>query len=266
MSWEYEVTFLMPVYNGEAFVADAIESVRSQTMDAVQLVVVNDGSTDDSEAIVEQYLPDEDIVYVSQTNRGATAAVNTAMRLADGRYVGVHPQDDVSLPDRAERQADVLDRHPEAGFVYAPAVFVDLDGEAHATWGDWRGEGLLDSEDVFRELYVNGMFIASPAVLFRRDHVTDHRHPWGDPDLRIVSDDGYAVCVEVPDALDALIALRRDEVRLADAEAYPTRFVGPSVAGERCVKGRVRIETDALAGEDDPAELEALALDDPGYG
>jgi DMSO/TMAO reductase YedYZ molybdopterin-dependent catalytic subunit len=84
--------------------------------------------------------------------------------------------------------------------------------------------------------------------------------------LRVVSDDGYAVCVAVGDALDALVALQRDGLRLADAEAYPTRFVGPGVAGERCVKGPVRIETHALAGEDDPEELEALALDQPGYG
>lgn len=84
--------------------------------------------------------------------------------------------------------------------------------------------------------------------------------------LRVVSDDGYAVCVAVGDALDALVALRRDGERLAEAEAYPTRLVGPGVAGECCVKGPVRIETHTLAGEDDPEELEALALDQPGYG
>lgn len=83
--------------------------------------------------------------------------------------------------------------------------------------------------------------------------------------LRVVSDDGYAVCVAVGDALDALVALRRDGVRLADVEAYPARFVGPGVAGERCVKAPVRVETHALAGEDDPAELEAISLDEPGY-
>jgi hypothetical protein len=84
--------------------------------------------------------------------------------------------------------------------------------------------------------------------------------------LRVVSDDGYAVCVEVRDALDALVALRRDGARLAECEAYPTRFVGPTVAGERCVKGPVAVEAHALAGADDPEELEALALDEPGYG
>jgi DMSO/TMAO reductase YedYZ molybdopterin-dependent catalytic subunit len=84
--------------------------------------------------------------------------------------------------------------------------------------------------------------------------------------LRVVSDDGYAVCVEVRDALDALVALRRDGTRLAACEAYPTRFVGPTVAGERCVKGPVAVEAHALAGDEDPEELEALALDEPGYG
>jgi hypothetical protein len=84
--------------------------------------------------------------------------------------------------------------------------------------------------------------------------------------LRVVSDDGYAVCVAVGDALGALVALQRDGTRLADAEAYPTRFVGPSVSGERCVKGPVAVETHALAAADEPEDLETLALDAPGYG
>ncbi|MFC5367517.1 molybdopterin-dependent oxidoreductase [Salinirubrum litoreum] len=84
--------------------------------------------------------------------------------------------------------------------------------------------------------------------------------------LRVVADDGYAVCVEVRDALDALVALRRDGTRLADAEAYPTRFVGPSVPGERCVKGPVAVEAHALGARDDPEELEAVTLDDPQFG
>ncbi|MFB6189229.1 MAG: glycosyltransferase family 2 protein, partial [Halapricum sp.] len=104
MSWEYTVSFLMPVYDGADFVAEAIESVLAQTFESVQLVIVDDGSTDDSRAVIEQYLPHEDITLVSQHNQGVTETTNRAIKLADGKYLGVHPQDDQSLPDRLERQ------------------------------------------------------------------------------------------------------------------------------------------------------------------
>lgn len=188
MSGDPRVSFLMPVYDGAAFVGDAIESILAQTVDDWELVIVNDGSPDDSEAVIEEYLPHDSIRYFSQDNQGVTETINRAIRYADGEYLSVHPQDDVSVPDRVERQAGVLDRNPDVGLVYAPAQFVDLSDETGQVWGDWRGEGRIPGADVFRELYVNGMFIASPSVVFRRDHITDDDEPWGDPELRIVSD------------------------------------------------------------------------------
>lgn len=188
MSWEYKTSVVMPVYNGEDLVGDAIESVLSQTLDAVELVVLNDGSTDDSKAVIEQYLPRPNVTYVEQENKGVTKTVNRGIRLANGEYLTVHPQDDTSVPSRLETQVTILEEYPDVGFVYSPASFVDLEGNELNEWGQWRGEGRVPSDELFYELYVGGMFIASPSVLFRRDHLSDTRHPWGKPDLEIVSD------------------------------------------------------------------------------
>jgi glycosyltransferase involved in cell wall biosynthesis len=188
MAGDPTVSFVMPVYDGEAFVGDAIESILAQTYDDWELVVVDDGSPDESDRVIAEYLDDDRIRYFSQDNQGVTETTNRGIRYADGEYLSIHPQDDVSYPDRLERQVAVLEREPEVGFVYAPAQFVDLDGEEGQVWGDWRGEGRVPGADVFYELYVEGMFIASPSVLFRRDHITDPDEPWGDPELRIVSD------------------------------------------------------------------------------
>jgi len=182
------VSFLMPVYDGEAFVADAIESVREQTADCWELVVIDDGSTDDSADVVESFLPDDRIRFFGQENRGVTATTNRAMRLADGEFLAVHPQDDVSVPDRLERQLAVFEDHPDVGMVYSPATFVDFEGEAFNEWGGWHGEGRVPGEELFRELYVGGMCLASPSVLFRSHPGIDEEEPWGDPALTVVSD------------------------------------------------------------------------------
>lgn len=188
MSWEYKTSVIVPVYNGEDFVEDAIRSILSQTLDSVELVVINDGSTDGSRAVVEPYISRENVTFVDQENQGVTRTLNRGIRLARGEYLAVHPQDDVSVPERLETQAGILDEHPDVGLVYSPATFVDLEGTELHEWGQWRGEGRVPGDELFYELYVDGMFIATPSVLFRRDHITDPRRPWGHPDMDIASD------------------------------------------------------------------------------
>jgi len=182
------VSLIMPVYDGEAFVADAIESVLAQTYDDWELIVIDDGSNDGTAAVVEGFLPHDAIRFYSQDNRGVTATTNRGIELARGEFLGIHPQDDVSYPDRLERQVAVFEEYPDVGLVYSPAQFVDLDGEETMVWGGWHGEGRVPGAELFRQLYVDGMCIASPSVLFRRDHLRGRAEPWGDPSLRIVSD------------------------------------------------------------------------------
>jgi len=214
MSWNYTVSLLMPVYNGENHVADAIESVLAQTLESVELIIINDGSSDGSEAVVDRYLPHDDITYVSQDNQGFTETVNRAIGLADGEYLGIHPQDDRSVPDRLEKQVDILDRMPAVGFVYSPARFVDLQGDELMIWGDWHGEGRVPKKELFYQLYVNGMSIASPSVIFRRDHITDVDQPWGDPELAVASDwEHWMIAAQQYDAYEMgepLVEMLRD--------------------------------------------------------
>lgn len=240
MSWQYRVSFLMPVYGGEDYVGDAIESVLDQSLDSVELVIVNDGSRDDSERVIEQYLPHEDISYVRQENQGVTAATSKAITLANGEYLGVHPQDDISLPGRLEQQVEILDGHPDVGLVYSPAEFVDLQGEVFTTWGDWQGPGKIDANEFFSDLYVEGMSIASPSVLFRRDHLPDGPHPWGDPGLRVVSDwehwlDAAQYYDTVYEMADPIVRMLRDEGHANIGRASDTVF-----AEEKIILRRLR--------------------------
>ena len=111
-----ELSVLLPVYNGASYLREAIESILGQTYTDFELIVIDDGSTDDSLSVVREFA-DGRIRVFSQTNMGLAASLNRAIGLAKGRYVARQDQDDLSLPERFEKQVRFLDEHPTAGMV-----------------------------------------------------------------------------------------------------------------------------------------------------
>lgn len=155
----------MPVYNGARFVARAIESVLNQTYPDVELVIVNDGSPDDSADVIQPYLKDPRVKYVEQANAGVAAARNRALGEASGEFVGLIDQDDVWLPDKVARQVQLLTAHADVALVHCDALPIDGDDRllsAH-TWhaGDAPRSGYVD---IFM-----GNPIRACTALFRRD-------------------------------------------------------------------------------------------------
>jgi len=118
-------TVVMPAYNTAATVGDAVRSVLAQTRRDFELVVVDDGSTDATPAAVERLAGDPRVHLLTQENRGAAAARNTAVERARGRYLSFIDSDDLWLPDYLERMAGVLERTPAAGFAYTDAWVLD---------------------------------------------------------------------------------------------------------------------------------------------
>ena len=109
----------MPVYNREEFVAEAIESILQQTMSDFELLIVDDASTDGSLAIIQDYAERDARIRLLKhlENRGNGAARNTAIIHATGKFVAQMDSDDVSLPQRLEKQAAYLEAHPRIGGV-----------------------------------------------------------------------------------------------------------------------------------------------------
>ncbi|QXD14343.1 glycosyltransferase family 2 protein [Rhodocaloribacter litoris] len=110
------VSAIMPAYNEQAHIGDAIRSILSQTLQNWELIIVNDGSTDNTERIVLSF-DDARIKYVYQENKGRGAARNKALSLAKGKYVAVTDADDISLPERFETEVRFLEEHPEIAVV-----------------------------------------------------------------------------------------------------------------------------------------------------
>lgn len=118
------VSVIMPAYNVERYLSEAIDSVLAQTYADFELVIVDDGSTDSSRAIAEHYRaehPDR-IVVVSQENRGLAGARNTALGVASGRVFALLDSDDGWAPTFLERQMRVLEAHEDVAIVSGNAI------------------------------------------------------------------------------------------------------------------------------------------------
>lgn len=113
-----KVSVLLPVYNTkEEHLRATIESILNQTFSDFELLIINDGSTDDNvEKVVLSY-NDERIKYYKQENQGIALTRNKLMDIAEGEYLALCDHDDISLPDRFEKQVKFLDENPQAGGV-----------------------------------------------------------------------------------------------------------------------------------------------------
>jgi len=109
------VTVLMPVYNGEKHLVAAIQSILGQTFRDFELLIIDDGSTDQSLARIAGFDDARIRLYRHEHNRGLVASLNTGLRLARGEYVARMDCDDVSFPERLARQVAFMDSHPQTG-------------------------------------------------------------------------------------------------------------------------------------------------------
>lgn len=105
-AFEPLVTIVIPVYNGQDFLADAIDSALSQSYGNIEVIVVNDGSTDQTEEIAKSY--GKKVRYFYKTNGGCASALNFAIKRAKGRYISWLSHDDLYFFDKIEQQVEVL--------------------------------------------------------------------------------------------------------------------------------------------------------------
>ncbi len=130
-----KVTVLIPVFNREQFVDEAIRSVIEQDFDDFELLLVDDGSTDGTPAVLERWKTRDPRVRVvtSPANLGIPGALNLGLAHARGTYVARLDSDDLMMPRRLAAQAAVLDARPEVSLVSSAIEIVDLDGNHLAT-------------------------------------------------------------------------------------------------------------------------------------
>lgn len=165
----------MPSYNYGRFLPAAIDSVLAQSYDELELLVIDNGSSDGSYEIAQEYAQRDKRVRVlthpDHRNHGVNASLNLGLAEARGGYFGLLPADDVCLPAGLERRVTRLDAEPEASFVYGTAAFVEEDGERTGQIGGRAPDEMLGFDatgDLVQSLLFHD-FVPGASTLVRRD-------------------------------------------------------------------------------------------------
>ena len=161
-----KVSVVIPTYNMARFLPEAIESVLGQPFQDFEVIVVDDGSTDNTQAVVARF--GSRIRYVRQQNAGPSAASNHGDEVAEGEYLLNLDADDVVMEGALEKAISVMDSAPDAGFCYGQVRYMDEEGRELELAREWPDRsGLMTARQVILEL-LNFRYILPSAVLFRR--------------------------------------------------------------------------------------------------
>lgn len=125
------VSVIIPVYNGARFLREALESVFAQTYRPIEVIVVDDGSADDSGVIAQSF---PEVRYVRQQNAGVAAARNNAIQIARGEFLAFLDQDDLWTPEKLKVQVDHLLNNPELGYTLTQLQFFLEPGTTLPPW------------------------------------------------------------------------------------------------------------------------------------
>lgn len=134
------VTVIIPAFNSAKHLPGALESVFKQTYRDSELVVVDDGSTDDTRKVLEGYK--NRVTYLYQENGGPSKARNTGIRAAKGRYVAFLDADDLWLPHKLEQQIQLIESDPRLGLVFSDAEY--FEGEPPMVGSYWKQRGCYE--------------------------------------------------------------------------------------------------------------------------
>jgi glycosyltransferase involved in cell wall biosynthesis len=156
---------LLPVWNGEAFLEQAIESILRQTFSSFELIVIDDGSSDRSADIAEEFACGDDRVHVlRRAHEGLSAALNAGIAAAFGEYVARMDADDISIPHRLHQQVAYLDEHPAC---IAAGAWIEVVDEAGLHLGL---KTFVETHDEISAALLQGVSpIAHPTIVVRGD-------------------------------------------------------------------------------------------------
>lgn len=160
------VSIIIPCYNQARFLSDALDSALAQEYDALEIIVVNDGSTDDFDARSAPYQNDARVKIINQENRGLPAARNRGIRESRGEYLKFLDADDWLVPTAIAKQVAAFHANPTLGLVYCDLVRVNARGEQIDDYAVANARRILNG-NILPSLIVGGYFTPH-TVLVRR--------------------------------------------------------------------------------------------------
>ena len=159
------VSIVMSVYNSQRYLCAAVESILAQTFSNFEFIVINDGSTDRSLKILQDFQKQDHRIRVISRNRtGLTPALNEGIRLANGQFIARMDADDVAYPQRFEQQIHFLNEHAASVAVGCALLLIDPDGEAIA-----KRSPLVTHDLIVESLLSGNTAIPHPSAMIRRE-------------------------------------------------------------------------------------------------
>jgi len=164
-----KVSVIIPTYNRNKLVLDAIDSVLEQTFQDFEIIIVDDGSSDDTQKHIERYQQkDKRIKYIFQENQGVSIARNTGLEASQGQYIAFLDSDDRFLIDKLERQVSTLDNHLDVGLIYGKILVENTITKELGSWG-YAFSGSLGIAEMHQKIYKRHLFFYIGTTLIRKE-------------------------------------------------------------------------------------------------
>lgn len=237
-----KVTVVMSVYNEAEYISTAIESILKQTFEDFEFQIIDDGSTDRTPEIIKHYAEQDDRIkyLVNDINKGLPASLNKGIERASGKYIARMDADDVSLPNRFEKQVRYLDSKPDAHVVGSYTYLIGLDGEFIGEQSYPRGGRSVD------RLKQQGPGVVHPSVMMKKaslHQVGGYREPFTyaqDLDLwiRMADEFGSSFLQIIPEPLLKYRVTPGQYDRHLVTEIYES-YVGEFIGRERKLQRRI---------------------------
>ena len=182
------VSILLPVYNGERYIKETIDSLLSQTFREFELIVINDASTDGTVSIIKQYADSRITLVHNETNRGLIYTLNRGLTLCRGKYISRIDSDDIALPDRLQTQYDFMETHPETG-ICGCSIEIFNEEKKHTQRVDFASSDLDIRAFAFFQSPFN-----HPSSMLRKSVLDQHRLQY--PEIYLHAED-YGLWIEM---------------------------------------------------------------------
>ena len=223
-----EITIIMPAYNAENTIDHSIQSVCEQTFDDWELIIVNDGSTDDTEGKVFAWQKKEPrIRYLYQPNQGVSAARNAGINQATGKYISFLDADDIWMPEALNTLYSYIENHPDVKFVYGKTEEIFCDG-THELVGPAAHDGYL--EDFIHKNNELRLTYHISAILIDLSMIRDYEIHF-ETGIKVSEDTGFFIelmCVTKAYGLNVVLSkyLRRNGSATGKEEWKPEDWYG----------------------------------------
>jgi len=164
-----KISVIIPVYNCEEYISDTIDSLLNQTYRDFEIILVDDGSTDNSCKLIKE-MPDRRIkLFFNDRNRGIAYTRNKGVELSNGEFIAFLDDDDIALPYRFEHQVTYMNEHPDVDLVGGHLRRIDADGkDLNSQWN------VLLNPDYIKAFLMLGNTVASGTVLVRKSFINNN--------------------------------------------------------------------------------------------